>query len=144
MPRRLAFDSDALIYAATAGGEGAQSHADALRTALLSGPPFTHCGSVLLLPEVLSKPIRLGLNAESELLQTYLNRLELVEISTDLAVLATQLAAAYRLKAPDALHLASAVHAGADAFVTNNRKDFRQAEILELQVLYPEEVREGV
>lgn len=140
MPRRLAFDSDVLIYAATAADERGQPYAVTLRDALLSGPPLTHCGSVLLLPEVLSKPIRLGLNDELDLLQTYLNRLELVEISTDLALLATQLAAAYRLKAPDALHLACAVHAGADAFVTNNRKDFKQAEILELQVLYPEEV----
>jgi predicted nucleic acid-binding protein len=95
VPRRLAFDSDVLIYAATAADTAADGggppHADALRDALL----------------------------------------------------ATQLAAAYRLKAPDALHLACAVHAGADAFVTNNRRDFRQAEILESPVVYPEGVGEG-
>lgn len=138
MPR-LAFDSDVLIYAASAAAEGEQPHASALKDALLSAPALTHCGSVLLLPEILSKPLRLGLSAELDLLQTYLDRLNLVGIDTDVALLATQLAAAYRLKAPDALHLACAVHAGADAFVTNNRKDFKQAEILELPVLFPEQ-----
>ena len=46
------------------------------------------------------------------------------------ALLVNSSAPAFTL--PDALHLACAVHAGADAFVTNNRKDFKQAEILEL------------
>ena len=136
MPSRLAFDSDVLIYAASQE----HPHAPALRDALLSAPPFTHCGSVLLLPEVLSKPLRLGLGAELELLQAYLDRLELVEITTDLALLAAQLSAAYHLKAPDALHLACAVQSGADALVTNNRKDFKPEEILEIPVLYPEEI----
>ena len=136
MPRRLAFDSDVLIYAASEG----QPYAPALRAALFSVPPLTHSGSVLLCPELLSKPLRLGLGAELKVLQGYLDRLDLIDVSEEIALVAGLMSVAYRLKAPDALHLACAVHAGADAFVTNNREDFRQAEVLELQVLYPEEV----
>jgi predicted nucleic acid-binding protein len=36
----------------------------------------------------------------------------------------------------DAIHLATAIQAGADAFVTNNIKDF-DSEILELKILFP-------
>lgn len=43
------------------------------------------------------------------------------EATIDLAVV---LGATYRLKPTDAVHLATAVGAGADRFVTNNRKDF--------------------
>ena len=137
--RHLAFDSDVLIYATSE----THPYAPVLRSALFAVPPLTHSGSVLLYPELLSKPMRTGQTHDLAVLRGYLGRLMLVDIGREVALMATELAAAYRLKAPDALHLACAVHTGADAFVTNNRKDFKQAEILELQVLYPEEVGEG-
>ncbi|CAN5900794.1 hypothetical protein BH24DEI2_BH24DEI2_22350 [soil metagenome] len=62
-----------------------------------------------------------------------LARLELVPLSSEVAALSVSLGASYRLKAPDAIHLASAVHVGVDRFVTNNRKDFGK-EIVELTV----------
>jgi predicted nucleic acid-binding protein len=60
----------------------------------------------------------------------------------DLAVatLAAEMAAAYSLKALDAVHLATAVDAGADAFVTNNRRDFKAARIEEIDVRFPTEI----
>ena len=52
---------------------------------------------------------------------------------------ATVLAAAYRLRATDAVHLATAVNAGADRFITNNRKDFPRS-ITEIDITYPDDL----
>ncbi|BDP41464.1 PIN domain nuclease [Deinococcus aetherius] len=133
---KYALDSDVLIYAASEGHPLGES----VRRLLQQAGPETHVGSVLLLTEVLAKPLREGRDTELRLLGDLLAALSLRDITRSTALLATQLAAAYRLRAPDALHLASAVEAGADAFLTNNRKDFRPGEILELGVLYPEDL----
>jgi predicted nucleic acid-binding protein len=42
----------------------------------------------------------------------------------------------YRLRAADAIHLATAVGLGADRFITSNRRDFPAA-ITEISVTYP-------
>lgn len=133
---KYALDSDVLIYAASEG----HPPGDPVRRLLQQAEPETHVGSVLLLTEVLAKPLREGRNTELQLLGDLLAALSLHDITRSTALLATQLAAAYRLRAPDALHLACAVEAGADAFLTNNRKDFRQDEILEIHVMYPEDL----
>ena len=52
------------------------------------------------------------------------------------AEVATTLACGYRLRAADAVHLATAVVAGADRFITNNRRDFPST-ISEIDVTYP-------
>lgn len=57
------------------------------------------------------------------------------------AEVATTLASDYRLRAADAVHLATAVVVGADRFITNNRRDFSVA-ISEIQVTYPEDLDE--
>jgi len=54
---------------------------------------------------------------------------------------ATTLASEYRLRAADAVHLATAVVVGADRFVTNNRREF-PASISEIEVTYPEDLDE--
>jgi predicted nucleic acid-binding protein len=43
------------------------------------------------------------------------------------------------LRAVDAVHLATAVHAGADRFITNNRRDFPQT-MREIDIVYPSEL----
>ncbi|CAN5870502.1 hypothetical protein BH18ACT7_BH18ACT7_18070 [soil metagenome] len=43
---------------------------------------------------------------------------------------------AHRLRGSDAVHLATAVMAGADRFVTNNRRDF-STDIDEFNITYP-------
>ena len=53
--------------------------------------------------------------------------------------LAAVLAAKHRLRAADAVHLATAVQAGADRFITNNRKDFVKG-IDEVEVVYPDDL----
>ena len=51
--------------------------------------------------------------------------------------LATAFGATYGLRAADAIHLATAVNAGAGRFITNNRAAFSKS-IAEIAVTYPE------
>jgi predicted nucleic acid-binding protein len=94
-------------------------------------------GSVLLLPEVLAKPMRDGATDEVGALIGLLSRLELRPVDPATAEVATSLAASHRLRAADAVHLATAVMAGADRFITDNRRDFPAA-ISEIDITYPD------
>jgi predicted nucleic acid-binding protein len=129
-----AFDADALIYAAVPGHPLGQRVNGLFRSA---GPGTTAgTGSVLLLPEVLSKPLRDGATDEIRILAGLLARLDLRPVDRATAELATALASRYRLKAADATHLATAVSMGADRFITNNQRDFPAA-ITEINVTRP-------
>jgi predicted nucleic acid-binding protein len=89
----------------------------------------------MLLPEMLSKPVRDGDGSTVEALAAVLARLDLLPVDAAVARLAVVLAAQYRLRAADSVHLATAVVAGADRFITNNRKDFATT-ITEIDVVY--------
>lgn len=133
-----AFDADVLIYAA------ARRHPVGAAVAALfpddvDSIDSVGVGSVLLLPELLSKPMRDDDQAQLQALGWLLSRLELLPTDEETARLATSLAAAYRLRAADAIHLATAVRAGADRFITNNRKDFSSS-IAEVDVCYPDQL----
>jgi predicted nucleic acid-binding protein len=93
-------------------------------------------GSVLLLPEILTKPVRERADGELATLAALLGRLELLPLDETTAHLAVALGAEYRLRAADAVHLATAVGAGADRFITNNQRDFPQT-IAEIVITYP-------
>lgn len=127
------FDADAVINAA------APDHPLGRRVrALLSigsaGEP-SGAGSVLLLPEVLAKPLRDGASGELEVLARLLATLDLRPVDVATAELATALASRHRLRAADAVHLATAVGIGADRFITNNARDFPKT-IVEIDVVY--------
>jgi predicted nucleic acid-binding protein len=70
-----------------------------------------------------------------------LSRLDLRPADPFVAEVATSLAAAHRLRAADAFHLATAVVAGADRFITNNRRDFGPT-TSEIEVVYPDALDE--
>jgi predicted nucleic acid-binding protein len=135
-----AFDADVLIYAA------AERHPVGAHVA----PLFTEAetavvgvGSVLLLTEVLAKPMRENPGSEEVLtLVGLLSRLDLHPLGEATARLALVLAVEYDLRAADAAHLATAIAAGADRFLTNNRKDFPEA-ISEIDIVYPEHLPRG-
>jgi predicted nucleic acid-binding protein len=128
------FDADALIYAAIFGHPLGQRVAALFKTA---GPGVVAgAGSVLLLPEVLSKPLRDGTPDEVRTLAGLLSRLDLRPVDRATAELATALSSRYRLRAADATHLASSVGLGADRFITNNQRDF-PATITETHITYP-------
>lgn len=135
-----AFDADVLIYAAVPDHDlGRRVRAlFPVESTGMSGA-VAGVGSVLLIPELLTKPMRDGVDAELEALTALLARLDLRPVDEAIAELATALGAAHRLSAADAVHLATAVAAGADRFITNNSSDFTKA-ITEIEVTYPVEL----
>jgi predicted nucleic acid-binding protein len=96
-------------------------------------------GSVLLLPELLTKPLRDGAQEELLALGLLLSRIALLPTDQATGALATALGASYGLRTADAIHLATAVGAGADRFITNNRADFSRS-ITEIAITYPEDL----
>jgi predicted nucleic acid-binding protein len=129
-----AFDADALIYAAVPGHPLGRPIAALIGSA--GDPAPAGIGSVLLLPEVLGKPLRDGEADEVRILASLLARLDLRPVDLAVAELATSLSARYKLKAADATHLATAVAVGADRFITNNQRDFPKT-ITEIDITYP-------
>lgn len=135
-----AFDADVLIYAAVPGhplGRRVAALFQSVTPAAMAG-----IGSVLLLPEVLGKPLRDGATDEIRILAGLLARLDLRPVDRATAELATALSSRYRLKATDATHLATAVGMGAGRFITNNQRDF-PATITEVQVTYPADLADA-
>ena len=143
-----AFDADVLIYAAVPGHplgrrvralfptlDGSDDGGDA------PGSPGVGVGSLLLLPELLVEPTRNDLVAELDALRWLLRHLDLRPVDRQTATLAVALGATYGLRTVDATHLATAIAAAADRFITNNRSDFTP-EIEEIVVTYPEDLPE--
>jgi predicted nucleic acid-binding protein len=132
-----AFDADVLIYAANPG------HPLGERVAALfpPGPVATPVdkagvGSALLVPEVLSKPLKDGDADAVRKLSEMLVRLDLRPVDGATAARAAVLGAKYNLRAADATHLATAIGMGAQRFITNNKRDFG-GPIKEIDITYP-------
>ena len=79
--------------------------------------------SVILLPEVVMLPMRLG---KTQLVRAYRDILfnsrqfQLADVSLKMAERATTLRANYNLRTPDAIHMATALETGCEAFLTND------------------------
>ena len=133
-----AFDADVLIYAAVPR-HPLGSRIAALFPVTTPGKSGRRdgIGSVLLLPEVMTKPLRDGDVAAVRTLGGLLTRLDLRPVDRAIAELATVLGARYGLRAADATHLATGISMGATRFITNNRRDFPES-IKEIDVTYPE------
>ncbi len=132
-----AFDADVLIYAAVPDHPLGRR----VRTLFINGADgevddLAGVGSLLLLPEVLGKPLREARGEEVMALAALLARLDLRPLDWTTAEVATVLAVSYGLRAADAAHLATAVLVGADRFITNNQRDFPTT-IDEIQITYP-------
>lgn len=132
-----AFDADVLIYAAA---EGHPSGEPIRPLFIRADGSSAGVGSVLLLTEVLAKPMRDDPDSEEvAALVSLLSRLDLRPFDDATARLSLALAVSYGLRAADAVHLATAVAAGADRFLTNNRKDFPRT-ITEIDIVYPDDL----
>ena len=94
---------------------------------------------MLLLPELLTKPLREGADDEVVALGALLSRIALLPTDESTAEVATALGAFYGIRAADAIHLATAVSAGADRFITDNKADFPKS-ISEVDITYPEDL----
>lgn len=137
-----AFDADVLIYAAVPEHPLGRR----IRALFPSEPTVTSgaiagTGSVLLIPELLTKPMRQGADTEIEALAILLARLDLRPVDEAVAKLAAALGATHGLRGLDAVHLATAVAAGAERFITNNASDFAKT-ITEIAVTYPHDLPE--
>ncbi len=80
--------------------------------------------------------------SDVDALTSLLARLDLRPVDLHTAGLAATLGAAYGFRAADAVHLATAVAAGADRFLTNSRKDFSR-DITEIDMAYPSDLPDG-
>ena len=137
-----AFDADVLIYAAVPDHPlGRRVRALFPLEATTTSGAVAGIGSVLLIPELLTKPLRDGSETELLALTALLCRIELRPVDEATAELAVTLGASYGLRAADAVHLATAVAAGAVRFITNNSSDFPKT-ITEVTVTYPNELPE--
>lgn len=95
------------------------------------GKPMVHCViNELLLMEVRVKPMREENQATLSSYESYFEAFACQTIALDKSVfeLATQLRVRHRVKTPDALHLAAAIHAGCDQFWTNDGRLAKAAE----------------
>lgn len=128
-----ALNADVLIYAATEG------HPLGERMRSLFEQHISLTGSTLFIPELLIKPLRQGDDRKRYMLMAFLARMTLLAPDEPTGYAAAVLGASYGLKALDALLLATAIQAGAERFVTNNRKDFGK-KIVELDIVYPAEL----
>jgi predicted nucleic acid-binding protein len=134
-----AFDADVLIYAASADHPlGPPVRELFSNQGSVTGQP-AGIGSVLLIPELLTKPARHGDEEQALEVTRLLGRLDLQPVDQSTAELATALGAKYGLAVVDAIHLATAVAAGADRFITNNAKHFSRS-ITEIDVTTPEDL----
>jgi predicted nucleic acid-binding protein len=133
-----AFDADVLIYAAVPGHPlGRRVRALFPDEPTVTTGEVAGVGSVLLIPELLTKLLRDESDAEVGALTVLLARLELRPVDEAVARLAATLGATYGLRAIDAVHLATGVATGADRFLTNNSSDFAKGIITEIDVTYP-------
>jgi len=137
-----AFDADVLIYAAVPGHPLGRRVRNLFPIeATTTTGAVAGIGSVLLIPELFSKPMRDGADSELEALASLLGRLDLRPVDEALAELAAALGSSHRLRAADAVHLATALAAGADRFITNNSSDFPTT-ITAIEVTYPDQLPE--
>ena len=134
-----AFDADVLIYAAEDGHPLGRRINALFQGHVAAGDPSAGVGSVLLLPEVMSKSLDPGRHDEAAKLSVLLGQLDLQQVDTPTADKATTFRSDYGLKTVDAVHLATAVQAGADRFITNNRREFSAA-IEEIEIVFPEDL----
>ena len=81
--------------------------------------------STITLAEVLIGPLKAGQTALAKRYEKALSAYTLISVTPSIAALAAQLRTQYRLKLPDAIQLATALDAGAAAFVTHD-SDFSQ------------------
>ncbi len=77
--------------------------------------------SAITVAEVLTGPLAAGNDVLVERYRAALGRWSVVPVTEDLAVLAARFRARFRLRLPDAIQLATAVHSGSFALVTHDR-----------------------
>jgi predicted nucleic acid-binding protein len=131
-PKRTFLDSGVLIAAARGTDDTAL-----LALQILDDPDRKFVSSVLVKLEVLPKAIYNGFKEEAAFYQSFFeNDVEIwVSLSDELAELAQQQAEKFGLSALDSLHVAAAISAGADEFVTTEKPGKPMHRIKEFRII---------
>lgn len=128
--KQIGLDSNLLIYFIEAHPDYFES-CQTIFQSIESGRNIGIC-STLTLMEVLVQPYR---RKNSELVHQFYGlltsypHLKWIELSVEIADLGAKYRAKYQLKTPDSILLATAVHAGASAFIGNDSQMKRLSEI---------------
>ncbi len=96
--------------------------------------------SVIKLTETLTKPLKINDKIIEEAYRTLLQEtrnITLLPVSAAIAQTAADIRSRYNLRTPDALHIATAVDAQCEAFLTN---DFTLQRVKELQIILLDEL----
>jgi len=121
--RRIAIDANALIYLFETPGLLAQATAAILNAAELGR--VTVVVSTMVLAEIAVGPVEMG---DETLVERYADSVrgargvQVVPLTAEIAVDVGIIRGRHRLQIPDAVHLATARHAGATAIVTNDER----------------------
>lgn len=94
--------------------------------------------SVMILEEFFVKVYKQGRERDIDNILDFITLgglAQLIDVNRQIALLAAKIRADYHVKAPDALHLASAVEAGAKVFVTTDKRLPRKIGKLTVKVL---------
>jgi hypothetical protein len=132
-----AFASDVLIYAAVPGHPLGRRVAALFRSA--AGDTHTGSGSVLLLPEILGKPLRDGATEELRPLWTCWPGWTSTPSTDRPPTWLRSCPAGTDSEPPTPPAWPRRSRSGADRFITNSRRDF-PITITEVQVTYPQDL----
>ena len=128
--RRIGIDTPVFIYHIQQASPRAMA-ATAILRAVADGR-FEGVTSVITLLEVTIQPLRLG---RPEVADAYraliadIPNLAIVDVDASVARIGAELRAVYGLRTPDALQIAACLAHGAEAFITNDRRLRRVAEV---------------
>ncbi len=94
--------------------------------------------SVMVLEEFFVKVYKQSRAADSNNILDFITMgglVQLVDINRQIALLAAKIRADYNIKAPDAIHLASAIESGARVFITTDKRLPRKVGKLTIEIL---------
>jgi predicted nucleic acid-binding protein len=136
--QKLAFDTSPIIYFSERNPNYYSLMLAIMQ--LVNRGDFTGCGASILLTEILTHPIKTGNLALAQQYENILSNSQhftLEPVTNDVARYAANLRVSYNLRTPDALHIASAIKANANYFLTNDitLKRITQIKILALDDL---------
>lgn len=132
----IALDTNIFIYASGKTGKIAE-RATALLEKIKEESPRVFV-SVIVIEEFFVKIYKERLENETPILFDFVTAgglITIVDVNRDIALRAAKIRAEYNVKAPDALHLATALHVGATTFITADRGAKRKIEGLIIKLL---------
>lgn len=97
--------------------------------------------SVMVLEEFFVKVYKKGREKDIDNILDFITMgglVQLVDVNRQIALLAARIRAEYSIKAPDAIHIASAIESGAREFITTDRRIPKKIGTLKIVVLQKE------